>query len=114
MLKCHNRRVNRVNIKHDKVKENQVSSIPNFSSQDRDTEFPLKKSVCALRDFNRIIYSLLNDVNFLLQDSTETVEKIREREDKDLHEVIIATDKIGLGLELAVAAKTKIVESYCH
>lgn len=114
MLKSLQRRVYRGKIKRKIFKENQVSSISNFSGQDQDTEFPLKKSVYALRDFNRIIYSLLKDVNFLLQDSTETVKKMREREDKDLHEIMIATDKIGLGLELAVAAKTKIVESYCY
>ena len=91
-----------------------MSSISNFSGQDRNTEFPLKKSVQASVNINQIIYSILRDVNNLLNDSVENIEKMRQSEKKDLPDVLTVTEKVGLGLELAIATKNKIVESYCH
>ena len=75
--------------------------------------FPIPQNKTAQpAEINDTFNSFLNDVNNVIGEAGDTVEKMVAGEITDIHQVMIAAEKASVGLELVVEIRNKLLESY--
>ena len=62
--------------------------------------------------FSETLHDYLNDVNGMIQEAGDTVERMARGEIDDVHQVMIAVEKASIGLEMVVEIRNKLLESY--
>ncbi len=63
-------------------------------------------------NFKDTLGEYLNGVNNAIKEAGATAGKMVTGEVTDIHEVMIASEKAGVGLELVVEIRNKLLESY--
>lgn len=54
----------------------------------------------------------LGEVNEMINDAGKSVKNVATGEVEDIHEVMVAVEKAGIGLELVLEIRNKLLESY--
>lgn len=81
-----------------------------FITEKGKNENPTKNT--SALNFGEILSDAISRVNELEKESDKMSEKLAMGEADNLHEVVIATEKADLALNLAVQVRNKMVEAY--
>lgn len=66
----------------------------------------------AQHSFGQIFKSALDNVNMYQKESQEMTQKLLTGEVDNLHDVIISSEKAGIGLQATVEVRDKVMEAY--
>jgi flagellar hook-basal body complex protein FliE len=87
----------------------QISEITGMASQ----HIPGSRKVQeGAQTFNETLNGYLENVNDMIQEAGDTVEKMANGEVTDMHQVMIAVEKASIGLEMVLEIRNKLLESY--
>lgn len=92
-----------------------MSSIPDISGVNGGAFGPMlpKNSTQVQNDtFGTTLNGFLKDVNSMIQEAGDTVQKMATGEVDDIHEVIVAAEKASVGLELVMEVRNRLMDSY--
>lgn len=73
---------------------------------------PAKPEEQKVEGFSEIFKNALSEVNAAQLESNKLTEKLAMGEVNDIHEVMIASQKASLSLQLTVQVRNKVVEAY--
>lgn len=62
--------------------------------------------------FREVFWGALHDVNNLQKDATRKVSEVVAGKSSSFHEVVLATEKANLALQLLVQVQNKAIEAY--
>jgi flagellar hook-basal body complex protein FliE len=92
----------------EKISSNPINLVNSAQS-------PIDKDMSA-SDMSKQFGSFLNDAMNNLNDQQKTVDQLNQSfvkgELSDVHQLTIASEKAGLGLELTVQVRNKVIEAY--
>ncbi|WP_228485689.1 flagellar hook-basal body complex protein FliE [Thermaerobacillus caldiproteolyticus] len=73
---------------------------------------PTTKSSEAQKAFSQFLKDAINKVNDEQVKSDELTQKLVNGENVDLHQVMIASQKASISLQLALEVRNKVIEAY--
>jgi len=89
-----------------------MSTIKGIPGVNSNSITPLNRQSKADGSFGSTLNGFLKDVNGLINEAGQTVQKMATGEVTDIHEVIIAAEKASVGLEMVIEVRNKLMESY--
>ncbi|WP_132768514.1 flagellar hook-basal body complex protein FliE [Tepidibacillus fermentans] len=89
---------------------NRINPLIQVNPQMTEKVEPASKD--PVTPFSEILKNALNQVETDIKTSNDLVKKVSTGDIQDLHQVMIATEKANLGLQLTVQVRNKIVEAY--
>ena len=66
----------------------------------------------AQRAFSQFLKEAINEVNKQQMESDQLTTKLAKGENVDLHNVMIASQKASVSLQLAIEVRNKVIEAY--
>jgi flagellar hook-basal body complex protein FliE len=91
-----------------------MSSLSSITGQNYLPEVNIKPGSMQKKDtsFGDRVKELLGDVNNLQLDAGNVADKFANGEIEDIHDVMIAAEKAGVGLELVLEVRNKLIDAY--
>ena len=83
-----------------------TSIVPEINSQ---ISSPKSSNI---RSFSERMKEVLGDINDVQLEAGKVAEQFANGEIEDIHDVIIAAEKAGVGLELVLEVRNKLVDAY--
>lgn len=89
----------------------QINSVKQFGFQP-DIQFPAKTPAEVAKSFASYLSDSLEQVNQSQAESAKLNEKFVAGQIQDVHQVMIASQKASLTLQLTMQVRNKVIESY--
>ncbi|MDD2400836.1 MAG: flagellar hook-basal body complex protein FliE [Clostridia bacterium] len=87
-----------------------IKSIDSIITNDQVQKSNVRKE--SVSTFSGILKDALNEVNASQTQAEQLISDFAIGNDVELHQVVIATEKASLALELTMSIKNKVVEAY--
>lgn len=90
-----------------------MDSISKISGQLQGTINPVvENQKTKANEFQNVLGNALNEVNETILDAGQKSQKLAHGEVADIHEVMIASQKASVSLEMVIEIRNKLVDSY--
>lgn len=89
-----------------------MDTISKISSQLQGALNPVENEKTKTNDFKDMLGNALKDVNETILDAGQKSQKLAHGEVADIHEVMIASQKASVSLEMVIQVRNKLIESY--
>ncbi len=89
-----------------------MDSISKISGQLQGLLSPVENQKTKTDEFKDLLGNALKDINETIVESGQKSQKFAHGEISDIHEVMIASQKASVSLEMVVEVRNKLIESY--
>ncbi len=89
-----------------------MDPISKISGQLQGSLNPVENQKTKTDEFKDLLGNALKDINETIIESGQKTRKLAHGEVSDIHEVMIASQKASVSLEMVVEIRNKLIESY--
>jgi flagellar hook-basal body complex protein FliE len=91
---------------------NKLQAVQHFSPLQQSKPEASVKTEKTNTNFQEMFSKALNEVNNAQKESDKLTNKLITGEEQDIHQVMIASQKASLSLQLTTQVRNKVVEAY--